>query len=173
MSSNNLDFFGVQGLFEYIGSASAHTSYPVSGPTSGGTFVLVTGTLISERAAAYFYLHCSFNGTAVPGIFVDATQLSCYSPEMNAGMVTMAVSNNAQEYAAGPLYTYGHARLVLATPSQGPIDGNTWVHVVGRGLSPGNFHCQFDMLSTRGTFFSPSLVVCPSPRWMGKPRWPP
>ena len=170
MSSNNLDFFGVQGLFEYIGSASAHTSYPVSGPTSGGTFVLVTGTLISERAAAYFYLHCSFNGTAVPGIFVDATQLSCYSPEMNAGMVTMAVSNNAQEYAAGPLYTYGHARLVLATPSQGPIDGNTRVHVVGRGLSPGNFHCQFDMLSTRGTFFSPSLVVCPSPRWMGKPK---
>ena len=47
----------------------------VSGPTSGGSLSWSRNSHLRARSS-FFYPHCSFNGTAVPGIFVDATQLA-------------------------------------------------------------------------------------------------
>ena len=109
--------------FEYTPTADLGTIYPDRGPTDGGTFVSVFGENFHERSAELFYLSCRFNITSVPAMFISAEEVKCYAPEMSAGLVGVAVSNNLQDFAGGLTFEYIIVRLVRVEPSDGPVHG--------------------------------------------------
>ena len=125
ISSNNQNFETAQSSFEYVPNLQLETVYPRNGPTDGGTFVSVFGSFFHERSGSLFYLQCRFNTTAVPAIFISPSEVKCYTPEMPAGLVTVAVTNNLVDYFGGVYFEYSAVRLLRLEPSEGPASGGT------------------------------------------------
>ena len=74
---NDQDYSSDEVLFEYQPDAHLVELAPPRGPTEGGTFVNVTGSGFSRRSATLAYLYVRFNLTAVPVVWVSATELHC------------------------------------------------------------------------------------------------
>ena len=170
ISSNNQNFFGVMDQFEYTPTADLGTIYPDRGPTDGGTFVSVFGENFHERSAELFYLSCRFNITSVPAMYISAEEVKCYAPEMPAGLVGVAVSNNLQDFAGGLTFEYVIVRLVRIEPSDGPVHGGTRVLIIGSRFTPADIYCHFSgnfaeygTALVPGSFVSTTAIACITP----------
>jgi hypothetical protein len=106
---------------------------PTSGPATGGSSVIVTGTNFTGTTAV------SFGGTAASSFTVDsATQITATSPAHAAGTVDVAVTNAAgtNTNTSADDFTYVAAPTVTAiNPTEGPTAGGTSVVITGTNLS--------------------------------------
>jgi hypothetical protein len=132
---------GVSGLvtpdqFTYIAALPAVSSRsPISGPTSGGTSVMIggssfmgaTGVFFGSKAAALFIVNSDGSITAV-------------SPVAAAGVVhiTVVTPNGTSATSSADLFTYNPAStpaVLSVTANSGPDTGGTTVTITGTNLA--------------------------------------
>jgi Tol biopolymer transport system component len=117
--------------------ATVPATNPVSGPTAGGTVVVITGTGFSAptvRFGPHVATVNSFNATSI-----NVTT----SPAAVAGPVPIVVQNSNGTTAAsnGP-FIYTFANVVAEpvtqplTPNSGPVTGGTAITITGTGFTP-------------------------------------
>lgn len=124
--------------FTYSTSPSVTVSSltPNSGPTTGGTTVLIGGSGFASGAAV------SFGGSAGTAVSVlSATQIRATSPAHAAAAVTVTVANpdGSQGSLAGGFTFTTSSKVTVsgATPNSGPTTGGTTVTVTGSGFVSG------------------------------------
>lgn len=125
------------GGFTYSTSSAVNVSSvtPNSGPTAGGTSVIVTGSGFASGATVSFG---SVAGSAVS--VLSATQVKATVPAHAAGAVAVAIVNpdgSQGSLAAG--FTYGSTNLTIAnvSPISGPAAGGTKVTLTGTNFQSG------------------------------------
>ncbi|MFX0578981.1 IPT/TIG domain-containing protein [Nocardia nepalensis] len=102
---------------------------PASGPTSGGTSVVVTGTGFTGP------LTVRFGATSTTFTIDSATQITAVAPADSAGAVQVTVTGSGGT-SNGVVYTYVPVpTLISVSPNQGPAAGGTTVTIAGTGLS--------------------------------------
>lgn len=101
---------------------------PTSGPTSGGTSVIITGTNLTGATSV------TFGGVPATGVTVNsATQITATAPA-GSGTVNVRVTTVGGTSAVAPAaqYTYVPAPTVtVVSPNQGPTAGGTSVIITG------------------------------------------
>ena len=122
------------GAFTYNPAPTVTNVSPNSGPTAGGTAVLITGT--GFRAGATV----TFGATPATGVTVSsATSILATSPAGAAGAVNVVVRNTDNQ--TGTLvggFTYTAAPIVSnVAPSSGPVAGGTSVTITGSNFVAG------------------------------------
>ncbi|MBI2765171.1 MAG: IPT/TIG domain-containing protein [Chloroflexi bacterium] len=119
--------------FTYQGGPVVTSLIPVSGPTSGGTFVNVYGSGFTGATSV------TFGGVPGSGLTVlDDTHLSVVAPPHAAGPVYVTVYVNLVSSGAVPasVYTYTGGPVVTSiSPNFGPSSGGTVVTVNGAGFT--------------------------------------
>ncbi|WP_231952599.1 IPT/TIG domain-containing protein [Paenibacillus sp. AD87] len=105
---------------------------PVSGPTSGGTIVTLTGTNLTDATAV------KFGATAASYTVNSATQITATAPAGSAGTVDVTVTTpgGTSATSAADQYTY-HAEPTITnmSPTSGPTSGGTIVTLTGTNLT--------------------------------------
>ena len=135
------------GAFTYTTTSTAPLTAtavaPLSGPTSGGTLITVTGTGFVSGATI------AIGGTAATGVtFVSSTQLTARTPAKAAGGYSVVVRNPNGQTANTPRgFTYSgtstpppSGSTLTATavaPNTGPASGGTAITVTGTGFVSG------------------------------------
>eukprot|EP00698_Gefionella_okellyi_P008953 TRINITY_DN2247_c0_g1_i2.p1 TRINITY_DN2247_c0_g1~~TRINITY_DN2247_c0_g1_i2.p1 ORF type:complete len:896 (+),score=191.18 TRINITY_DN2247_c0_g1_i2:182-2689(+) len=157
VSNNNIDYTTNGIPFLYQGDHTLTSIVPNTGPTAGGTVVTAVGTNFVSSSS----LVCQF-GTSTPVLatWISATLLQCTSPAGGNGTVSVAVSNNNQEYlGTGRPFTYQQTAFIQGVvPNAGPVVGGTVVTVTGLYFINGNMHCRFDSSRVAATVTNSSLV---------------
>ena len=132
----------------------------------------VTGSSISHRAALLGYLWCRFNQTAVVAAWVSSTEVSCIAPEHAAGVVSVELTQNEQQYTGdGVSYEYEHVEAHSIHPNTGPTLGGTLVEVRGANIEVPDargLFCEFGAAAAVvATHASRELVRCVAPASVG------
>jgi uncharacterized protein with beta-barrel porin domain len=96
---------------------SLTAALPVSGPTSGGTAVTLTGTNLSGATSV------TFGGTAATFTANTATSITATAPAHAAGVVSVVVSTTSGSATLSNGYTYTAALSV--SPAPGALAGGT------------------------------------------------
>ncbi len=118
--------------FTYVGPPAITGLDPTSGPTAGGTTVVITGTDLTGTTGV------TFGGIAATFTVDSATQITATAPAHAAGQAQVELSGagpadpDAQKY----YYLYVDAPLITAlAPSRGPIAGGNKVIIAGDNLA--------------------------------------
>ncbi len=107
---------------------------PDSGPTSGGTNVVISGTGFTGAGAVWF------GGTQVPFSVVSDQEITATSPP-GSGVVDVTVTTSAGDSMATSLDWFTYERGVSTPaitelfPSTGPTSGGTAVTITGTGFT--------------------------------------
>jgi len=119
--------------FTYVGAPTVTSISPASGPTTGGTSVIITGTNLLGATAV------TFGATAATGYTVkSATEITATAPTgMGTGTVDVLVTTTGGTSAtsAADQFTYVGAPTVTSiSPTSGPATGGTSVTITGTNL---------------------------------------
>ncbi|WP_062997070.1 ice-binding family protein [Nocardia mikamii] len=116
--------------YTYIAVPTLTSVTPSSGPPSGGTVVVLTGTGLTGATAV------SFGGTPATLFTVNSdTQITVLTPAHTAGTVQVTVTTPGGT-SNGVSFTYiAVPTLTSVTPSSGPPSGGTVVVLTGTGLT--------------------------------------
>ena len=113
VSLNGVEFSTDEVLFEYQRAARLDELSPSRGPSSGGSALVLTGDGFSRRSAMLGYTFARFNTTIVPVAWVSATELRCASPAHHAGLVSVSLTQNEQQYGVSTLrFEYADAAAI-------------------------------------------------------------
>jgi IPT/TIG domain-containing protein len=120
--------------FLYVAAVPAITSvFPASGPTSGGTQVVLTGTNFTGATGV------AFGGMAASFTVNSATQITATTPAGSAGTVDVRVTNASGTSVTGVgdqfLYQAPMPGLSSLSPSSGPTAGGTSVVITGTNFT--------------------------------------
>lgn len=135
---------------------------PTLGPATGATTVTVTGTEFLSSTV------CKFGTVAnITAAVTSSTQLTCNSPALPAGFVTVELSGNALDYTHSLLafMYYTDTTVTAIIPSNGPVSGHTHVTVTGANFVDSSLLvCQFGTLApVQALWGTPTVVYCESP----------
>ena len=128
------------GGFTYTSTSTALTATsvsPLTGPTSGGTVITVTGTGFVSGATI------AIGGTAATGVtFLSSTQLRATTPAKSAGGYSVVVRNPSGQTANTPVgFTYSGTTtaptLTSVSPASGPTAGGTTITLTGTNFVSG------------------------------------
>lgn len=117
--------------YSYGGPVIAAIS-PTSGPTTGGTTVVITGTGFTGVTAVRFGEKNALSFTVN-----SSTQITAVAPSGVSGSVvdvTVTTSSGTSTTGAQTKYTYGPPIVTSLTPSAGPAGGGTAVVITGSGF---------------------------------------
>ncbi|MEU7764831.1 ice-binding family protein [Nocardia sp. NPDC049190] len=116
--------------FTYIAVPTLTSITPSSGPPSGGTVVVLTGTGLTGVTAV------SFGGTPATLFTVNSdTQITVLTPAHSAGAVLVTVTTPGGT-SNGVAFTYIAVPILLTVvPNVGPATGGTVVVLTGTGLT--------------------------------------
>lgn len=166
VTNNGVDMVEALPGFVYSAPIVLTEVEPATSQEGGGGEVLVTGRNFIDSSS----LACRFGAQdPSPARFLTATRLSCVVPPSSAGprQVSLAVSNNGRDFAAGELaFSYLPSFTLLKLhPGAGPVGGGTTVTVVGAGLDGvGPWACVFGESSVVAARQSPEgSLRCRSP----------
>jgi len=114
---------------------------PATGPTSGGSAVIVAGAHLRSGCTV------AFGGTAAPTTFLNEAQLAATPPAHVPGTVDVALTCGQDSFVLANGFTFFTAgpTLTSVTPAFGNVAGGTIVQLTGSNLS-----------STCGVFFGGS-----------------
>jgi RHS repeat-associated protein len=123
------------GAYTYVTPTPAPTVTgvsPTSGPTTGGTAVIITGTNLTGANSVKFGTAAATGLTVVNPTTIDGT-----TPADTSGAVNVSVTTPGGTGSDESAYTYvSPAPVVTAiSPTSGPTTGGTMVTVTGTGLS--------------------------------------
>jgi hypothetical protein len=116
--------------YTYVAVPVLTAIVPSSGPVSGGTVVVITGTGLTGATAV------TFGGTPATLFTVNSdTQITALTPAGSAGTVQVTVTT-AGGTSNGVGYTYiAVPTLTTVVPSAGPLAGGTSVVLTGTGMT--------------------------------------
>ncbi|MEP6908746.1 MAG: putative Ig domain-containing protein, partial [Pseudoxanthomonas sp.] len=118
--------------FTVAGPPAVTSITPTSGPTTGGSSVVISGTNFSGTTAV------TFGATSATGFTVNsATQITAIAPA-GTGTVDVRVTNagGTSNTSAADQFTYvARPAVTSITPSAGPATGGTMVTITGSGFS--------------------------------------
>jgi len=112
---------------------------PGSGPATGGTTVILSGSDFSPSASVFF------GGTSAQSVVVvSSTELQAVTPAHTGGTVSVTVTENPHNQSATLPggFTYASASSTTlgisgASPADGPTSGGTVVTITGKGFQAG------------------------------------
>jgi YVTN family beta-propeller protein len=123
---------GAADRYTYLALPTVTALSPVTGPVTGGTSVIITGTNLTGATGVKF-------GLASAIFTVDsATQVTATSPAGSAGAVDVTVTtpSGTSATSAADQFTYGNGPTVGAvSPTSGPTGGGTTVTITGANLT--------------------------------------
>jgi len=173
--------------FEYHPSIVLGVVHPLSGPSIGGTKVVIElAEHTFEHSTSFYFdpedtdpleldgarlngLTCKFNDSIVPATVLSTTSISCITPPHVSGNTSLRISLNGEEFSTSTLpfrFDISSRKLVLE-PLTGPINGGTIVTV--RGL---NFEGTWNMDRIKCSFggevvsafqSTPHIIKCRTP----------
>lgn len=120
--------------YTYTDSLMVTGISPASGPTSGGTAVIITGTDFQAGATVAFGSALS---TAVA--VLSPVQINAMLPPGTTGTVDVTVTNpDGRSASLSSAFTYTTAPLVYSIwPISGPVTGGTSITIMGGGFESG------------------------------------
>ena len=125
---------GTQDFTLHVVSGPAVTSIaPTSGPTTGGTTVVITGTNLASATSV------KFGSAPATGLTANtANSVTVTSPAGSVGTadVTVTTAGGTSAISAGDKFTYVAAPAVTSiAPTSGPTTGGTTVVITGTNLA--------------------------------------
>ncbi|WP_063834225.1 IPT/TIG domain-containing protein [Nocardia rhamnosiphila] len=116
--------------YTYVAVPTLTAIAPNTGPVTGGTTVVLTGTNLTGATAV------SFGGTPATSFTVNSsTQITAVAPAGAAGTVSVTVTT-AGGTSNGVSYTYvAVPTLTTVAPNAGPVTGGTTVVLTGTNLT--------------------------------------
>jgi hypothetical protein len=184
VTNNKADFSpGPPVRFTFQSAATVYALHPPTGPSGGGSRVLVTGANFVNSSGLY----CRFGEIVMLATFVNSSALRCTAPRWGAGPVAVEVTNYAPHTGAGEaaatsgfnpedldlytddgvLFMYQEALGVTrVTPLSGPVEGGTVVLVDGSAFANASgalLLCRFGDATAPAVLVSSSRVRCVSP----------
>ncbi|MGA8182228.1 MAG: IPT/TIG domain-containing protein [Terriglobia bacterium] len=133
---------------------------PISGPSSGGTAVTLTGKGFQAGATV------RFGGSPSTAVTVaSSTQINAMSPAGSAGSVSITVTNpDTQSASLASGFTYSSAPAVSSiSPNSGPVTGGTTVKIFGSGFQSGASVAFGGIDATSVTLVSSTEIQAVSP----------
>jgi copper(I)-binding protein len=137
------------GAFTFLSPPRLSGISPVSGPTTGGTPVTLTGTGFLAGATVTFG-----SAAASSVVVVSSTRMTAITPASSAGAVSVTVTNGDGQSGtlAGAFTFLSPPSLSGISPASGPITGGTPVTLTGTGFLAG-------ATATFGSAAASSVVV--------------
>lgn len=165
LSSNGIEFTSNGGMFHYGPDIRVENVWPVSGPESGGTAVIVTGTGFEDARE----ILCEFGslGALVKGKWMSSSTVSCLSPPHMPGVTALRLSTNGQQFVeTGLSFEYLMESTVRAiAPSSGALQGGTLVEVTGTGfVNSTALSCRLASRRLPATFVDNGRLHCTTPQ---------
>ncbi|MGG6461877.1 putative Ig domain-containing protein [Solilutibacter silvestris] len=121
--------------YTYVPAPTVTSISPISGPTGGGTTVVITGTGFSYASPSGAV---KFGATNATYTINSNTQITATAPAGAAGTVDVSVTTvgGTSATSAADQYTYVPAPTVTSiSPTSGPTGGGTTVVIVGSGFA--------------------------------------
>lgn len=145
------------GGFTYIAAPTIGSIIPNSGPTAGGTSVVITGTNLATT------FHVEFGAAPASCTVNSDTQITCTLPAHAAGLVDVDISTLGGIATSVNGFTYIPAPTITGlVPNSGPMAGGTTVVITGTGLAT-TFHVEFGATPASCTANSDTQITCTSP----------
>lgn len=171
VSINGADFTSSGVLFTFVAPIVVRHAWPMNGPISGGTSVVVYGSGFSGGGT----LHCIFGGKAILATVRSDDELYCVSPPSDsAGRVPLELTSNMLDRVASPRNFAYVAPIALASvrPSRSGEEGGVTAVVTGTNFNASpSLVCRFGGLDpAQATWLSSSRVSCLVPPSSGGPR---
>jgi hypothetical protein len=149
------------GGFTYIPAPTIGSIVPNSGPTAGGTTVVITGTNLTGGTV-------TFGGLPATCTVDSATQITCTSPAHAAGPVDVVVTTPGGAATSAGGFTYIPQTITSITPNFGPTGGGTAVTIVGYGFT-GATSIRFGGTDGTCTVVSDTQITCVTPAHQAGP----
>ena len=137
---------------------------PQSGPSDGGTPVLITGSNFTDGR----FLSCVFGNSSVSARIISIKEIECISPpSLAVATVDLRVtSNDIHDHERTLIFRYyKNPRVVFASPLYGPTTGGTVVVAVMDSSmeSAESMMCMFGNMAVTGSWINHTAVSCVSP----------
>jgi hypothetical protein len=145
---------------------SFYYSSPSSGPSNGGTFVVLSTISDSLPEGRY---SCLFADRQINATKLNDTSIGCFSPAGVSGDVSLRVVFNQIFLSMNALlFTYtSPVRVSRLIPSAGSLAGNQLVTLVGEGFNAlkdiPNEYCVFGTIPSAVTVVSDTQATCLTP----------
>ena len=147
--------------FVYVAAAdgvSLQGVVPSSGPTTGNNRIHLVGANLTDEPVSV-----TVDGAPTAGAIVEGEQVTTLAPRHAVGAVDVGVTTGAGTSSLPNAYRYFEAlQLIRVNPDRGPIEGGTFVEVVGEGFVDGmtaylgGVELTIDVISnTRFSFTTP------------------
>ena len=164
VSNNGVDFTSAGTYFQFVADAAVMAISPHSGPTSGGTSVLVHGYNFIDSKD----LRCKFGHTSVLARWLSSTRLECVAPvhHNTTGDVAVHISLNGVDFTASSKnFTYAPAPEVTSIhPSVGPSSGGTRLTISGVHFTHTAYlMCRIGHTEVPASFVSSTELLCTTP----------
>lgn len=147
--------------FRYVVPPTITAINPNSGSSAGGTRVTISGTGLNSVGVA-----AKFGSNAATDVAVIAGGINARVPASTTGTgavdVTVTTGGGSAVLAGGFTYITGSApTIVSASPSTGPLAGNTLVTITGTNFVPGSTTVKFgsNSVTSMGAVTSTSLLA--------------
>lgn len=135
---------------------------PAAGPTTGGTFVTITGANFTGATSV------TFGGLPCTSVsVVSSATITCVTPARTAGTVEVIITTpQGQNTTTGTQndYTYTSGPTVTSvSPNTGPATGNTVVTISGTGFTASGMTVKFGTVTAVFTYIDSTTIVAVAP----------
>ncbi len=148
--------------FTYGAAATITSISPISGPSTGGTTVTITGTGFTGADSV------TIGGTVVNNItVVNNTTITFVTPQHAAGTAQVVVNGDGGNSTQAAVFTYLAVNLsptiTALVPGIGTIDGGTQVTIYGTGFLLANSVTFGGVAATNVTVVNNTTIIATSP----------
>lgn len=120
---------------------------PGSGPTAGGTQVVVTSSTFPANSIASAF-QCSFDGVMVPATVTGAAQLACSAPAHSAAPASLRVMYSGALFSSSSLlFSYYDCGAMADCGACGALSGCVWCLASQACVGQAANMCAADMLT--------------------------
>jgi hypothetical protein len=146
---------------------------PSVGPTTGGTFITITGTGFLNGNLQCKFWTGAFKGNVnevVRADFLSSTSASCATPAVaQTQLVSVSLSLNGQDFSTFFLedlfYYFPAPNILLLYPPGGPAQSGGYSMVKGTGfLDTAAIKCRVGVVITAARYFNATWVGCVIPQ---------
>ncbi|CAM9116223.1 unnamed protein product [Choristocarpus tenellus] len=160
---NGIDFTSDGVPFIITGVSSVLSASPNTGPSIGGTIVLVHGVNFVESRS----LECLFGSLHSRGHWISSSLIHCLSPVGDQdSSIPLRVAHNRSRVSTGyAMFSYyAHPVVTSVSPALGPAEGGNLVSIYGTGFwFSGDIRARFGFKDAPVTYISPSELRCNVP----------
>lgn len=170
VTHNGQDFSSSGVAFSYRTNPTLRDLMPsYGGANTGGKTVYIAGSNFSPSPL----LSCRFGALIVEATFISESMLSCKTPPMKLGKVSLAISLNRVEFVSSELFYHSINLPQMSSmhPRVGVLSGNTTVMFNTTALpETDKLACHFGDKIVQATYLSKNSLSCVAPNVVGATR---